>query len=63
MFTFDHSRFQFSHGRGPRGRGFWMFELDGQTFEASGTFTEAKQAVIAQAKAQGITSGRFVVCP
>lgn len=52
-------QFEFSHGRKPRGRGCWMFDLlDDQgrtvaTVSHTGTYTEAKKNAVARAKFAG----------
>lgn len=51
---FDTREYRFSHGREPRGRGAWAFEVNGHTVWAqkngimSMTYTEAKKAIRAQ---------------
>lgn len=39
-----------AHGREPKGRGTWWFDLDGSEFCAFGTLTEAKAACRKAAK-------------
>ena len=37
-----------SHGKAPKGRGYWGFEFEGYTFWAAGTLSEAKKACKAE---------------
>ena len=66
---FDASAYARSHGRPPRGRGLWVFEVDGlqggngQVFEFSGTLIEAKAALSRWARQQTNQRVDAVVCP
>lgn len=51
----DTERYEFSHGKKPKGRGAWMFEMTGtdgegryttETLRASGTLTEARRQAV-----------------
>lgn len=60
---FNDTQYQFSHGRTPRGRGSWAFEirgLDGIHFSPSMTYGEAKRWMREQAK-QVVPAGAAVV--
>lgn len=54
------TKFEFAHGRKPRGTGLWMFLLlDDQgrtvvTVSHTGTFTEARKVAVARAKFAGV---------
>jgi 1,4-alpha-glucan branching enzyme len=54
-------RFEASHGKKPRGKGIWTFELSGSfrgiptEFQATGTYTEARKEVAKEAKDLGYT--------
>jgi hypothetical protein len=46
--TIDTTGYEFSHGRKPRGYGFWGFARvghPGEEFWTTGTYTEAKRAL------------------
>lgn len=50
---FNDTQYRFSHGRTPRGRGSWAFEIngiDGIQFSPSMTYAEAKRWMIGQAR-------------
>jgi hypothetical protein len=48
---FSTSRYEWVHGRKPRGYSLWYFRMpDGFTFCQEGTFTQAKQAAAAHAR-------------
>jgi len=48
---FSTSRYEWVHGRKPRGYGLWYFRMpDGVTFSREGTFPQAKQAAAAHAR-------------
>lgn len=52
------SKYFFSHGKQPKGRGLWMFENGvGTTICFHGTYTQAKK------EAQKVMSGVIQVCP
>lgn len=60
---FSTSNYHFTHGRNPRGRGHWAFDIGGEVVWAMDqnrnmtlTYSEAKRAVTPIAKAAGITS-------
>lgn len=45
-FLFDTSEFEGTHGRRPRGRGFWVFQFGGRRqIEAVGSYTTARRDV------------------
>lgn len=53
--NFSDSKYRFSHGKAPKGRGWWLFQigLDGDMdkwFGAGWTLTEAKKAAKEEAK-------------
>jgi hypothetical protein len=54
--------YQFSHGKQPRGRGYWAFEFPGTTeaWFAPGeqTYGAAKQAAVEEARRRGVSSFR-----
>lgn len=56
MIDFTTTEYVFSHGREPRGRGGWAFEIPGaagkpeEFWAPSGTYQEAKKAVIARVR-------------
>jgi hypothetical protein len=65
---FDDSRFRFSHGKAPRGRGFWIFENEARevVFEHNGFFSEAKDEArrfAAKQQAAGRPVGKMFVSP
>jgi len=51
-------KFKFSHGKEPRGRGFWAFDIAGETVYSKGsmTYADAKKMAIEKAKAKGKTA-------
>jgi hypothetical protein len=53
--TFSTSEFQFSHGKQPRGEGYWafFFDRDSEPQFWSGSYAEAKRQATAYAKANG----------
>jgi hypothetical protein len=51
--TVNTTKFQFSHGKSPRGTGFWFFEASNQTFSFFGSFAEAKKEAVKWAKENG----------
>lgn len=44
-FEFNTMPYQRVHGKTPKGRGLWMFDVEDTVLEASGTLTEAKRKV------------------
>lgn len=54
------SRYEFSHGRSPRGQGSWGFFLGSSSLEdlfwANGTYSEARRAAVAEANRRGVSS-------
>jgi len=61
--TFDQSSavdYKFVHGRAPRGKGLWSFELGDHrhwtTFWFDGTYTDAKRAAMKQARTLQLTT-------
>lgn len=54
------SRFEFDHGRKPRGFGMWAFFFEGETEPRwfSGTFGEAKKMAVAEARRHGVSRMR-----
>jgi hypothetical protein len=48
------TKFTWSHGRQPRGRGLWAFAIGGQTRFISGTYREAKKQALAEARTKGV---------
>ena len=47
---FTTNEYMKAHGREPRGRGSWWFNIDGKEFCAFGTLTEAKAACRREAR-------------
>lgn len=67
---FNTTRYEMSHARAPRGRGYWGFcprehynanNYIEHTFFAGGTYTEARAAAAAHFRTLGITE--IIVCP
>lgn len=54
--VFSDSRFVRSHGRPPRGDGYWIFEdhKGGVVWEQSALYSVARRAAIAEAAARGV---------
>ena len=52
--------YEASHGRKPRGRGLWWFDIDGNEFLVYGTLTEAKKQCRQHIK-ETIPEGKFTV--
>lgn len=48
--TFTTREYEASHGKKPRGRGVWWFDIDGNEFQAYGTLTEAKKQCVKHIK-------------
>lgn len=48
--TFDTNQFRWTHGRAPRGNGFWFFtnQQTGAEFVFAGNFGDAKRAAAAE---------------
>ena len=42
--NFMTREYEASHGKKPRGKGLWWFEIQDEEFQAYGTLTEAKKA-------------------
>lgn len=63
MARVDTIRFEASHGRTPKGSGWWMFETQDRRVvtEVRGTYTEAKRAALRYAAERGIAV--LYVCP
>ena len=62
---FDTTAYQFSHGRAPRGEGYWGFEVAGIQYWATGTLGQAKRAVSREIR-EAFHARKFVtvkVCP
>lgn len=55
-FHVDTDVFVASHGRNPRGHGYWIFNhgTTTATFEHTGTYTEAKAALRRHTRARGM---------
>ncbi len=55
----DTREFEYEHGRQPRGRGGWLFQLKAGSdvvepyFAAKGTYAEARKQAVAAAAARG----------
>ena len=49
----ETSKYENSNGKAPKGFGAWWFEANGQMFEFTGSYGEAKKAAVKWAKAQG----------
>ena len=47
---FSDREYMRSHGKQPKGRGYWGFTFEGYEFWACGTLTEAKKACKAEIK-------------
>ena len=54
--TVSTRRFEFAHGRQPRGRGLWGFELEGveELMFVTGSFSDAKKAAVEAAAKMGV---------
>jgi len=48
--TTNTREYQFSHGRKPRGHGFWMFRISGLLYQGTGSYTEIKAEAVRRAK-------------
>ena len=58
----DDALYYRSHGKAPRGRGGWLFFIDGdrdasRAFNANGTFAEARKVAMAEAKRRAVEAG------
>lgn len=49
------TRYKFSHGKAPRGIGYWAFEIANETHLFQGSYGQAKKLALAEAKAKGVT--------
>ena len=64
---FDDTQFVNAHGRTPKGRGSWAFEIDGnaEPFWHNGTYAEARKAAkaetIRRSAAVGVTTFLSIV--
>lgn len=45
---FDTTQYEFAHGRKPRGRGYWAFNVNGAVLWKNGFLSEAKKCVRAE---------------
>jgi len=53
------SKYEWAHGRKPRGVGYWAFFFGGKKFETFwhfGSYTEAKVAAVAEAKRKKVAT-------
>lgn len=61
---FETAEFEFSHGRTPRGRGSWAFQVageEGEFFTPGGmTYTEGKRWMTEELRRQGRTGTVYV---
>lgn len=64
------TRYEFAHGRKPRGTGWWMFAacVNGRsdqtkTVEARGTYTQARAEATRKFRAMNRDFSNFSVCP
>ena len=52
--NFDTSKFEFNHGKQPRGKGFWFFEINfypiHRPVNVHGSYADAKKVVIREAR-------------
>ena len=46
--------YEFSHGKQPKGRGHWAFQIGERVGFIDGTYTEAKKLAGKQAKQEGV---------
>lgn len=60
MYNFSNRHFIRSHGKDPRGFGYWGFEVGEKIWFVTGTLVEAKKKVSAILKAEGIPAGTTV---
>lgn len=52
---FETEQYEFSHGKRPRGFGWWMIEVDGKDIiEFRGTITELKKNILRLCEEKGI---------
>lgn len=42
---FDTTVYKRSHGKAPRGRGHWIFKIDGEVSTGEGLYSEVKAAI------------------
>lgn len=47
-------RFQWTNGRKPSGRGYWMFKVGEDTVSMIGLYSEVKAQVVKMARAKGL---------
>ena len=52
---FITTQYKFSYRQAPRGRGFWWFEANGETFSGEGLFSEVKKEATKWARGLGAT--------
>jgi hypothetical protein len=52
--TVSTRQYEASHGHKPRGRGLWAFKIGERTGFITGTYTEAKNEAIKQAKRENL---------
>lgn len=62
MYKFDNSHYERSHGKAPKGRGAWAFEVNGKVDFIWGgiTLAQAKKNITAILKAQGVPAGTVI---
>lgn len=61
-YEFSTRRYEAAHGKSPRGRGWWAFEVADKTMFVSGniTLTEAKKKIAAQVASLGYPAGTII---
>lgn len=64
MYFFENVRYIRSHGKAPRGRGQWAFEMKGRSEVMFSSFnltlSEAKKEITLRLKSEGVPSGTIV---
>lgn len=62
MYKFDNSHYERSHGKTPKGRGAWGFEIGGTVRFVWGcnTLTQAKKTISNALKAEGVPAGTVI---
>lgn len=62
MYVFSNSHYERSHGKVPKGRGSWGFEVGGTVRFVWGynTLSQAKKTISNALKAEGITAGTVI---
>lgn len=64
MYYFEDARYIRAHGKKPRGRGWWAFEIKGraEAVFASGnkSLTEAKREITQRLKDEGVEAGTII---